>query len=170
MRVGLSRRLVTALVCVAAACAAPSQLLAREIVAFSGFSPGTVVVKTGERRLYLALGRGHAIRYEVAVGRAGTQWAGRTVIAGKFVNPSFSPPAEVRRDLPHLPAVIPPGPRNPLGPRAMTLALDQYAIHGTNRPGSIGTFASYGCIRMHNRDVVDLFDRVRIGTPVVVLP
>ena len=143
---------------------------AREVVTFSGFSPGTIVVKTGERRLYLALGHGRAIRYAVGVGRPGKQWAGRTVIRGKYVNPSFAPPAEVKRDLPHLPAVIPPGPENPLGPRAMTLAFDQYAIHGTNRPGSIGTFASYGCIRMHNRDVLDLFERVRIGTPVLVLP
>jgi lipoprotein-anchoring transpeptidase ErfK/SrfK len=128
------------------------------------------VVKTAERRLYLTLGRGRAIRYEVGVGRAGRQWTGRTWIERKVVDPSFSPPAEVRRDLPHLPALIPPGPKNPLGPRAMTLAGDQYAIHGTNRPGSIGGFVSYGCVRMHNRDVVDLFDRVRVGTPVVMRP
>jgi lipoprotein-anchoring transpeptidase ErfK/SrfK len=143
---------------------------ARETVAFSGFAPGTVVVKTRERRLYLALGDGRAIRYVVGVGRPGKQWAGRTVIRGKYVNPSFAPPTDVKRDMPHLPAVIPPGPENPLGPRAMTLDLGQYAIHGTNRPSSIGTFASYGCIRMHNRDVVDLFERVKVGTPVVVLP
>jgi lipoprotein-anchoring transpeptidase ErfK/SrfK len=168
---GLAGRSIVALTLAAtcwAASAPPAH--AREVVAFSGFSAGTVVVKTGERKLYLALGHGRAILYVVGVGRPGKQWAGRTVIKGKYVNPSFAPPAEVKRDLPHLPAVIPPGPKNPLGPRAMTLAIDQYAIHGTNRPDSIGKFVSYGCIRMHNRDVVDLFERVKVGTPVVVLP
>lgn len=143
---------------------------AREVVAFAGYSPGTIVVRTSDRRLYLALPGGRAIRYVVGVGRQGKQWSGATRIKGKYRNPSFSPPAEVRRDLPHLPALIPPGPKNPLGPRALTLAHDQYAIHGTNRPDSIGKFVSYGCIRMRNADILDLFNRVRVGTKVVVLP
>jgi lipoprotein-anchoring transpeptidase ErfK/SrfK len=90
-------------------------------------------------------------------------------VARKEVNPVWSPPDDVRRDKPNLPALIPPGPSNPLGPRAMVLAWGEYAIHGTNKRSSIGTQASYGCIRMFNEDVVDLYDRVSVGTPVVVL-
>jgi lipoprotein-anchoring transpeptidase ErfK/SrfK len=144
---------------------------AREIVPFSapGYSAGTIVVHTGERRLYLVLGNGQAIRYPVGVGRAGKQWAGTSRIDGKYVRPAWSPPAEVRRDKPSLPAVIPGGsPRNPMGVAAMTLAGGEYAIHGTNMPGSIGGFVSYGCIRMYNQDITDLFERVSVGTTVVV--
>ncbi len=115
------------------------------------------------------LGDGTAIRYPVAVGKPGKQWFGATRIDGKYVNPAWSPPAVVRRDNPSLPHVIPGGsPGNPMGVRALTLSGDEYAIHGTNRPDSIGTSASYGCIRMHNRDIVDLYDRVTVGTQVVV--
>ena len=90
---------------------------------------------------------------------------------GKFVNPAWSPPASVKRDHPELPDVIPGGsPRNPMGVRALTLDRDEIAIHGTNRPESIGTAASYGCIRMRNADVLDLFARVVVGTPVTMLP
>ncbi|WP_026380297.1 L,D-transpeptidase [Afifella pfennigii] len=144
---------------------------ARETVSFAdSYRPGTIVIKTGERRLYLVMTGGKAVRYRVGVGRRGKQWSGRTRITRKVVDPIFSPPAEVKRDIPTLPDLIPPGPRNPLGPRAMTLARGSYAIHGTNRPGSVGGYVSYGCIRMYNRDIVDLFERVRVGTPVVVLP
>src|SRR3954471_24895416 len=102
---------------------------------------------------------------------AGKQWQGRSWVKGKHVNPAWSPPAEVRADNPRLPAVIPGGsPHNPMGPRALTLLWGEYAIHGTNRPSSIGTFASYGCIRMYNQDILDLFERVSVGTPVVVTP
>jgi lipoprotein-anchoring transpeptidase ErfK/SrfK len=106
----------------------------------------------------------------VAVGRAGRQWAGRVYVNGKHVRPAWSPPWEVRRDNPRLPHVIPGGaPKNPMGAAALTLSGGgEYAIHGTNRPGSIGSFASYGCIRMHNKDILDLFGRVSVGTPVVV--
>jgi lipoprotein-anchoring transpeptidase ErfK/SrfK len=149
---------------------APEGLSAREVVAFDGYRPGTIVVKTSERRLYYALGNGQAVRYVVGVGRQGRQWNGDTRIARKVVNPTFAPPADVKRDNPSLPDLIPPGPNNPLGPRALVLAKGDYAIHGTNRPNSIGRFVSYGCIRMHNRDVIDLFERVRVGTPVVVRP
>ena len=143
---------------------------AREVVAFgAGYSAGTIVVRTGERRLYYVLGNGQALRYTVGVGRAGRQWAGMARIDGKYVNPPWSPPAEIRRDKPSLPAVIPGGsPHNPMGVAAMTLSGGQYAIHGTNAPGSIGGFVSYGCIRMHNQDILDLFERVSVGTPVVV--
>ena len=131
--------------------------------------PGTVVVRTAERRLYYVLGGGTAIRYPVAVGRPGKQWSGAASIEGKHVEPDWSPPPEIRRDQPRLPRVIPGGsPRNPMGARALTLRGGEYAIHGTNAPGSIGTFASYGCIRMLNEDVVDLFERVQVGTAVIV--
>jgi lipoprotein-anchoring transpeptidase ErfK/SrfK len=127
------------------------------------------VVKTTERRLYLVLDDGRAIRYPVAVGRLGKQWRGETQVSGKFVAPAWTPPEEVRADNPDLPEVIPGGaPNNPMGVAAMTLAGGEYAIHGTNRPESIGKFASYGCIRMHNDDIADLFERVSVGTDVVV--
>lgn len=131
---------------------------------------GTIVIKTSERRLYLVLDDGRAIRYPVGVGRDGKKWQGRAVIDGKHVEPAWSPPEEIKRDNPMLPDVIAGGsPRNPMGPRALTLSGGgQYAIHGTNRPNTVGTFATYGCIRMFNEDIVDLFDRVRVGTEVVV--
>ena len=144
---------------------------ARETVAFNapGYSAGTIVIRTNERRLYLVLGNGQAIRYPVGVGRAGKQWAGTSRIEGKYLHPAWSPPDEVRRDKPSLPNVIPGGsPRNPMGVAAMTLAGGEYAIHGTNVPGSVGGFVSYGCIRMYNQDVVDLYSRVSVGTTVVV--
>ncbi|MBR0692544.1 L,D-transpeptidase [Bradyrhizobium lablabi] len=142
-----------------------------EMVGMHGdnYSPGTILVKTGERRLYLILDSGHAMRYPVGVGRSGKQWAGTTQIDGKYRYPAWSPPAEVRRDKPKLPDVIPGGsPRNPMGVAAMTLAGGEYAIHGTNVPGSVGGFVSYGCIRMLNDDIKDLYSRVPVGTTVVV--
>jgi lipoprotein-anchoring transpeptidase ErfK/SrfK len=133
------------------------------------YSPGTIVVKTNERRLYFILDDDHAMRYPVGVGKAGKQWAGTTRIEGKYRNPAWSPPAEVKHDKPELPDVIPGGsPRNPMGVAAMTLAGGQYAIHGTNVPGSVGGFVSYGCIRMLNGDITDLYQRVEVGTTVVV--
>lgn len=149
--------------------AAPA-FAARDIVNFDGYSPGTVVVKTGERRLYYVMGGGKAVRYTVGVGRAGKSWAGSVFITGKFRNPDWSPPADVKRDNPRIPNVIKGGtPENPMGVAAMTLSGGgQYAIHGTNRPGSVGGFVSYGCFRMYNDDITDLYDRVWIGTPVVV--
>jgi lipoprotein-anchoring transpeptidase ErfK/SrfK len=150
---------------------APS-FAAPEIVSFTDtrFAPGTIVVNNRERRLYLVQRGGVALRYPVAVGKRGKVWVGRTYIKGMHVKPAWSPPAEVKRDLPHLPAVIAGGaPNNPMGVAAMTLAGGEYAIHGTNRPGSIGRAVSYGCIRMQNRDIADLFARVRVRTPVVAI-
>lgn len=143
---------------------------APRLVAFDGnFPRGTIVIRTGQRRLYLTTRRGEAISYPVAVGKRGKLWHGETRIRSKHVRPAWSPPEDVWRDNPKLPAVIPPGPRNPMGERAMVLARDQYAIHGTNRPETIGRYVSYGCIRMYNEDIVDLFDRVRVGTRVIVI-
>jgi lipoprotein-anchoring transpeptidase ErfK/SrfK len=135
----------------------------------AGYAAGTILVKTQERRLYLMLGDGRALRYPVGVGRAGQQWAGRSHIDGKYIKPAWSPPDDVRRDNPRLPDVIAGGaPNNPMGAAALTIAGGEYAIHGTNRPDSVGGFVSYGCIRMYNRDIVDLYERVRVGTPVIV--
>ncbi|MCJ2108438.1 L,D-transpeptidase [Methylobacterium sp. E-041] len=144
--------------------------LAREVVPFSdGVMPGSVVISVSQRRLYLVNGDGTAIRYPVAVGKPGKQWFGTKSIDGKYVQPAWSPPSEVKRDNPRLPNLIAGGsPHNPMGAAAMTLSGGEYAIHGTNRPSSVGTWASYGCIRMYNQDVVDLYDRVSVGTPVYV--
>jgi len=141
-----------------------------ELVGMSGeYSPGTIVVRTGERRLYLVVDGSHAMRYTVGVGKAGRQWAGTTKIDGKYKNPAWAPPADVKRDKPNIPDVIPGGsPQNPMGVAAMTLSGGEYAIHGTNVPNSVGGYVSYGCIRMLNTDITDLYDRVSIGTTVVV--
>jgi lipoprotein-anchoring transpeptidase ErfK/SrfK len=139
------------------------------VVAFNGAPPGTIVVRTNERKLYLVLGDGRAMRYSVGVGRVGRQWTGRSFIDGKHVRPDWSPPPDIKRDRPGLPNVIPGGsPRNPMGVAALTLNGGDYAIHGTNEPGSIGGFVSYGCIRMFNHDITDLYGRVGVGTPVIV--
>ncbi|WP_376985661.1 L,D-transpeptidase [Bosea sp. R86505] len=154
--------------------AAASEGAAREVVQAPDprYRPGTIVIRTSERRLYLVTAPGEAIRYTVAVGKAGKQWRGVKYVEEMQVDPAWSPPASVRRDNPRLPDVIPGGsPRNPMGARVIGLGPGgEYAIHGTNMPGTIGTAASYGCFRMHNHDVADLYDRVRMGTPVVVLP
>jgi lipoprotein-anchoring transpeptidase ErfK/SrfK len=150
-------------------CFTAAPAAARETVAISGYSPGTIIVRTNQRALYYVIDSSHALRYPVGVGRAGKQWSGTSYINGKYVNPAWSPPADVRRDKPNLPAVIPGGsPHNPMGVAAMTLSGGEYAIHGTNQPGSIGGFVSYGCIRMYNADITDLFARVSYGTTVVV--
>jgi lipoprotein-anchoring transpeptidase ErfK/SrfK len=166
----LSRALAAASAAVLLAALMPQLAQAREIVGFSeAYSSGTVVVKTSERALYYVLGNGKAVRYPVGVGRAGKQWTGTAYINSKQLRPAWSPPAEVKRDKPSLPNVIPGGsPGNPMGAAAMTLSGGEYAIHGTNNPGSIGGFVSYGCIRMYNADVLDLYNRVGWGTTVVV--
>jgi lipoprotein-anchoring transpeptidase ErfK/SrfK len=134
-----------------------------------GYAPGTIVIRTKERALYLVLGGGEAIRYPVGVGRAGMQWSGTSRIDAKYVSPAWAPPPDIKREDPRLPDVIPGGsPHNPMGVAAMTLAGTDYAIHGTNQPEKIGHFVSHGCIRMFNADITDLFGRVAVGTPVVV--
>jgi lipoprotein-anchoring transpeptidase ErfK/SrfK len=150
---------------------APTSCRARDIVHLNGFSAGTIVVKTNERRLYYVIGDGTAIRYPVGVGRAGMAWSGTASIDGKFIKPAWSPPDMIRRENPRVPNVIPSGSAsNPMGAAAMTLSGGgQYAIHGTNSPGSIGGFVSHGCIRMYNSDILDLYDRVSLGTTVVVM-
>ena len=135
------------------------------------YLPGTIVIITHQRALYLVLGPGSAIRYPVGVGRLGMQWAGTAYIDGKYIRPAWSPPDSIRHDYRSLPPVVPGGsPSNPMGVAAMTLSGGgQYAIHGTNNEGSIGGFVSHGCIRMHNADIEDLYSRVSVGTRVVVI-
>jgi lipoprotein-anchoring transpeptidase ErfK/SrfK len=149
--------------------ACPAQARSSVVTMKEAFSPGTIVVRTNERRLYYVLFGNRAISYPVGVGRAGKQWAGTSYIDGMYTHPAWSPPAVVRHDHPNLPNMIAGGsPRNPMGVAAMSIAGGEYAIHGTNQPGSIGHFVSYGCIRMFNADITDLFSRVSVGTPVVV--
>jgi lipoprotein-anchoring transpeptidase ErfK/SrfK len=137
------------------------------------YAPGTLVISKSQKRLYLQLAGGEAIQYPIAVGMAGKAWLGWARIEAKYVEPAWSPPAEVKRDHPEIPNLIPGGaPNNPMGPRALLLTRSEIAIHGTTRSmrKSIGTAASYGCIRMYNEDVVDLYQRVAVGEPVIAVP
>ena len=141
-----------------------------EIVDFGGeYARGTIVVRTSEKRLYYVLGDGQALRYPVAVGEPKFQWSGELWVSSKQMNPTWRPTARMRRENPGLPLSMGPGPRNPLGPRALYLGWGEYRIHGTNAPHSIGSAASSGCFRMYNADAIDLFDRVHIGAPVIVV-
>lgn len=135
--------------------------------------PGTVVVDTGERRLYYVLENGKAVRYGIGVGREGFTWSGTEKITRKAKWPGWTPPPEmIRREAKKgrkLPSHVPGGPKNPLGARALYLGVTDYRIHGTNEDWSIGGAVSSGCIRMLNEDVEDLYERVSIGAKVVVL-
>ncbi len=156
---------------VAAPTSTPAEAIASvKALDLSPYAPGTIVVQTSERRLHLVLAGGEVVTYPVGVGKSGKAWSGTAYIRGKFIAPPWSPPKALKREKPNTPDYIPGGvAANPMGAAAMTLSVDQYAIHGTNVPSSIGTFASFGCIRMHNRDVLDLYKRVKVGTKVVVL-
>jgi lipoprotein-anchoring transpeptidase ErfK/SrfK len=147
----------------------PARSTTREIVAFDGYAPGTIVINTRERRLYYVMGGGRAMRYAVGVGREGFQWAGTERITNKQEWPDWRPPEEMLRRRPDLPRYMAGGPHNPLGARALYLGGTLYRIHGSNEPETIGQAVSSGCIRMLNEDVVDLYERVKVGTQVVVL-
>ena len=137
----------------------------------AAFPPGEIIISQRAHRLYFTLGNGGALAYPVAVAKRGKEWLGAARIDGKYLNPAWSPPVSVKRDHPELPDVIAGGSKhNPMGARALTLDRDEIAIHGTNRPELIGKSVSYGCIRMNNADVVDLYDRVRVGTRVTMTP
>jgi lipoprotein-anchoring transpeptidase ErfK/SrfK len=157
---------IALIVCLAASASA------RGLVEFpSPYSAGTIVISQGGRKLFLIVDAQRAIEYPVAVAKHGKEWSGYARVNGKYVEPAWSPPEMVRHDHPELPDVIPGGsPHNPMGARAITLDRDEVAIHGTTRAmrASVGTAASYGCIRMLNEDVIDLFDRVSVGAPVVM--
>jgi lipoprotein-anchoring transpeptidase ErfK/SrfK len=132
------------------------------------YAPGTIVVKTDEKRLYLVLERGKAMRYGVGVGRPGFQWGGVKTITRKAEWPGWTPPPQMRQRQPELPAYMPGGEDNPLGARALYLGSSLYRIHGTNQAWSIGQELSSGCFRMLNKDVEDLYARVNVGTKVIV--
>jgi lipoprotein-anchoring transpeptidase ErfK/SrfK len=141
----------------------------RETVNYSGrYGAGTIVISTAERRLYYVLGDGTAIRYGVGVGRPGFEWGGTKTITRKAEWPGWTPPPQMLKRRPDLPRHMEGGPNNPLGARAMYLGGSLYRIHGSNEPETIGQAVSSGCIRMTNDDVVDLYNRVRVGTRVVV--
>ena len=133
------------------------------------YEAGTIVIKTAERRLYLVTGRAKALAYDIAVGKPSEQWFGRSFVSKKRQNPTWTPTPSMREKNPDLPQQVGPGPKNPLGVRAMNLGWGTYRIHGTNAPRSIGSAASSGCFRMRNADVADLFERVHVGAQVVVL-
>jgi lipoprotein-anchoring transpeptidase ErfK/SrfK len=153
---------------------APAQLapnLRRQEVPFATKEPaGTLIVDTPNTYLYYVLGGGRAIRYGVRVGRDGFTWTGVQKISRKAEWPDWHPPTEMIERQPYLPRFMAGGPGNPLGARAMYLGSTVYRIHGTNQPSTIGKFVSSGCIGMLNEDVSDLFERVKVGTRVVVMP
>ncbi|KIZ42550.1 MULTISPECIES: L,D-transpeptidase [Rhodopseudomonas] len=141
----------------------------RTVVGFhSNYEPGTIVISTAERRLYLVTGPDQALRYGIGVGRDGFRWGGVHRITAKKEWPSWTPPAQMLARRPDLPRFMPGGIDNPLGARAMYLGSTLYRIHGSNEPETIGQAVSSGCFRMTNDDVKDLYDRVRVGAKVVV--
>ncbi|RUT30947.1 L,D-transpeptidase [Arsenicitalea aurantiaca] len=141
----------------------------REIVAYSGKErPGTIIVETSERRLYLVLEDGKAMKYGVGVGRDGFRWAGTHKITRKAEWPGWTPPPAMRKRQPELPAFMPGGPDNPLGARALYIGSTLYRLHGTSEPWTIGHAVSSGCIRLTNEDVIDLYERARVGATVIV--
>jgi len=131
--------------------------------------PGTIIINTRKKYLYFILGDGKALRYGVGVGRQGYAWRGTERVSRKAEWPGWTPPPEMRKREPHLPAYMPGGPNNPLGARALYLGATLYRIHGTAQPSSIGRNVSSGCIRLLNSDVIDLYDRVTVGAKVIVI-
>jgi lipoprotein-anchoring transpeptidase ErfK/SrfK len=147
-----------------------SPTLRRQVVSYpTSEPPGTIVIDTAHTFLYLTLGNGTAIRYGIGVGRSGFTWSGIETVSRKTEWPDWIPPAEMIARQPYLPRWVGGGPGNPLGARALYLGNTAYRIHGTNAPQSIGKRVSSGCIRLRNEDVTDLYDRVGVGTKVVVL-
>ena len=131
-------------------------------------APGTIIIQTAERHLYVVQPGGRAIRYGIGVGRDGFQWQGLLKISRKAEWPDWTPPPEMIERQPYLPRFMAGGPGNPLGARALYLGATVYRIHGTNRPDTIGTAVSSGCFRLVNSDVADLYERVPLGTKVII--
>ena len=145
--------------------------LNRQIVDYFGHeSADTIIIDTQNTLLYFVLGNGKAIRYGIGVGRQGFTWSGVKSIIRKAEWPDWYPPPEMIARQPYLPRMVAGGPGNPLGARAMYIGGTEYRIHGTNDPSTIGKFVSSGCIRMTNQDVVDLYNRAKLGAKVIVLP
>jgi lipoprotein-anchoring transpeptidase ErfK/SrfK len=142
---------------------------ARQVVFFrSTEAPGTLVVHTSERFIYVVMGNSRALRYGLGVGREGFQWSGLVKISRKAEWPDWTPPPEMIARQPYLPRFMAGGPGNPMGARALYLGSTIYRIHGTNQPETIGHAVSSGCFRLANGDVIDLFDRVPVGTKVII--
>jgi lipoprotein-anchoring transpeptidase ErfK/SrfK len=164
------RKAVVALTFALLAATYADQASARRAVEYeSGLPSGAILISQSTKTLYLILDSRSAIAYPVAVAKRGMEWSGSAHVQAKFVEPAWSPPDSVKRDHPELPEMIRGGSsHNPMGARAILLDRDEIAIHGTTQSmrGSVGTAASYGCIRMYNEDVIDLFERVTIGAPV----
>ena len=150
--------------------ALPEKFRRHEVTYRGPYQPGTIVVDTAHKFLYLVQPGGTALRYGVGVGREGFAWHGTETIAAKREWPGWTPPAAMLKREPTLPRHMDGGPGNPLGARALYLGDSLYRIHGSNQPWSIGHAVSSGCIRMLNRAVIDLYNRVKVGTKVVVLP
>ena len=141
----------------------------KQMVSYDGKeAPGTIVIDTNSKFLYLVEGGGRAMRYGIGVGKPGFEWAGVKQITRKREWPDWTPPDEMLKRRPDLPRHMVGGPENPLGARAMYLGSSLYRIHGSNEPWTIGTAVSSGCIRMRNEDVIDLYERVKVGAKVVV--
>jgi lipoprotein-anchoring transpeptidase ErfK/SrfK len=141
----------------------------KEIVEYTtSHKPGTIVIETDERRLYLVLENGKAMKYGVGVGRDGFTWSGTHRITRKAEWPGWTPPAQMRKRVPDLPAYMEGGPNNPLGARALYIGSTLYRVHGTSEPWSIGQAVSSGCIRLTNDDITDLYERVQVGALIVV--
>jgi len=146
-----------------------SSPIPRTTVSYSeNHRPGTIVINTRERRLYLVLGNGRALRYGIGVGRVGMTWSGTTRVSAKREWPDWTPPEQMLRRQPGLPRHMPGGPNNPLGARALYLGSSLYRIHGSNEPETIGQAVSSGCFRLTNEDVIDLYNRVQVGATVIV--
>jgi lipoprotein-anchoring transpeptidase ErfK/SrfK len=146
--------------------------VSRSTVSFDGGrygGPGSIVVNTAERRLYYVLNDGQAVKYGIGVGRDGFRWSGVHKVTGKREWPDWVPPEQMLKRQPNLPRYMKGGPENPLGARAIYLGSTLYRIHGSNEPETIGEAVSSGCFRMSNEDVIDLYDRVRVGATVTVL-
>jgi lipoprotein-anchoring transpeptidase ErfK/SrfK len=142
----------------------------KQVVTYEGNEkPGTIIVDTPNRFLFLVQPGGKAIRYGIGVGRPGFSWAGVKTVSQKKEWPDWRPPEEMLKRRPDLPTFMPGGPDNPLGARALYLGSSLYRIHGSNEPWTIGQAVSSGCIRMRNEDVIDLYERVKVGTKVVVI-
>jgi lipoprotein-anchoring transpeptidase ErfK/SrfK len=148
----------------------PANLQRQVVVYPTSEAPGTIIIDTANTYLYFVLGGGRALRYGIGVGREGFTWSGVETIARKAEWPDWIPPAEMVARQPYLPRWVAGGPGNPLGARALYLGNTAYRIHGTNQPSTIGGHVSSGCIRLLNEDVMDLYERVHVGTKVIVLP
>jgi lipoprotein-anchoring transpeptidase ErfK/SrfK len=164
----LARRCLIGLISCAALLATPLLARAGTMVPYDGgYRSGSIVIVTHQRELYYVLGNGRAIRYPVGVGKAGMAWHGHATVELKRLRPAWQAPPEIAGR--YGPVIAGGSPRNPMGAAVLGLDHGNYAIHGTNNPGSVGSFVSHGCIRMYNADVLDLYRRTHIGTEVFVL-